>query len=116
MPRVIYNPFSGTFDFVGGGSGPTSADNFSYTKVETLVTIPENQEMVVSSPIVVDGTLEVTGKVTELVEWSDWSFSWNRIPSGKTIRVPIERDMLVFPGLKIDGVLALDGRLIEIWD
>lgn len=55
----VFNPFTGTFDFTGGGGGD---DNFSYEVVTTEVTIPLYQQMAVFGGIIIDGgTLNIDG-------------------------------------------------------
>lgn len=51
-----FNPFTGTLDLV-------TPPNFSYDKILTgsTVTIPLNQQMVVSETIEIDGTLVLDG-------------------------------------------------------
>jgi hypothetical protein len=116
MPLKL-NPVTGALDLVNADQA-AAPPNFSYVTVETgeTIEVPEGQQMIVDGPIKVDGALMVSGSVSELVDYSQWSFSWNRIESNRTIRVPSSRDMIVMPGLKVDGTLAIDGRLIEIWD
>ena len=49
------NPFTGEFDFVG-------EDNFSYDNVTKPITIPVNQQMIVSDELVIStGDLVVVG-------------------------------------------------------
>ena len=51
-----FNPLTGKLDLVsttaGGGS---SADNFSYERIVTTVTIPVNQQMAVHGDLEIDG-------------------------------------------------------------
>lgn len=116
MPLKL-NPVTGALDLVNADQA-AAPPNFSYLVVENgeTIEVPVGQQMIVDGPIEVDGELSVSGRVSELVDYSQWSFSWNRIESNRTIRVPANRDLVVMPGLKIDGTLSLDGRLIEIWD
>jgi hypothetical protein len=112
-----FNPITGRLDLVGtGGTSTGGPDNFSYKTIETgtTVNIPETQEMVHDSDIVIDGTLELDGTTSQLVDYSMWSFGWNTIPSTVALRVKEERDFLFVSPLTVDGILALDGRLIEV--
>jgi hypothetical protein len=110
-----FNPFTGTLDLVGG-EADVSPDNFSYLLVATgsTVTIPTGQQMVFDGQLVVDGVLEVDGTISQLVNYTFWAYSWNKIAQDVALYVPILRDMLVVSGLTIDGVLTIDGRLIEV--
>ena len=66
---VSFNPFTGTFDFVGTSSGGSSADNFSYKTVALGITVevPQYQQMIVmGGEIEVIGTLNIIGEVAVL--------------------------------------------------
>lgn len=113
---IKFNPFTGNFDFVGTGSTGSSVDNFSYKNIETGVTVevPETQEMLLQSDIMVDGDLFSSGNVVQLQDWSKWAFFWDYIPVSESIRVPVNRLMLYMNPFMVDGNLMVEGTLREV--
>lgn len=111
-----FNPITGQLDLVGSSSGGASPDNFSYLSVADgeTVEIPEGQQMLYDGSIVVDGTLDVSGEISEIVNYSDWSFGWNTIPADVSLYVQSFRDFLFSGTLTVEGSLTLDGNLIEV--
>lgn len=109
------NPLYGTLDLVSIGPDLT-VDNFSYQLIQTFqtITIPYGQEMVYTGPLVVEGEMHVMGNTTELVDYSLWAFSWNRIPIDITLRVDPDRDMLFCNNLLVEGELVVLGNLIQV--
>lgn len=107
-----YNPFTGTLDFYDVGDA--SPDNFSKFKINESVVIPDGQEMIVSSNMVIDDNLEVSGNLIELSDYSNFGFSFNTIKLNKAVKVPTDRDMLYYKNLNIDGLLIIEGNLIEV--
>jgi hypothetical protein len=62
---VKFNPFTNTFDFVGGSGGVSSPDNFSYETilVSEEITLPARQQMILFGPLTVEGTFNAYGTV-----------------------------------------------------
>jgi len=62
-PQIVFNPFTGTFDYIG-----SNTDGFSWYNIPVggTVTIDNNREMVTTSPQTVLGTLTILGRNTVL--------------------------------------------------
>jgi hypothetical protein len=58
---IVFNPFSGNFDF-------TKNDNFSIKNIPEgcSICIPENQQMIVYGPMLIEGEFFVLGEVVIL--------------------------------------------------
>jgi hypothetical protein len=111
---VIFNPFTGNFDFTGsGGGGGSSVDNFSYKLVSSgvEVIIPIEQEMVLASGIDIDGQLEIEGSLEFVDSDNEQTSHWQKVPSGKVVYVPTDRVLFFTSGFDIDGELILDGAI-----
>ena len=113
MTKIAFNPLSGQFDLVGGGSGP-SANNFSYIRVPAgkSVVVPVNQQMLFIGPIVVDGTLRVLGEIRDVTPQESF-YGWRVIPIDKVIVIPSNRQMLFTAGMRILGSIRVQGELKE---
>jgi hypothetical protein len=111
----VYNPLIALkLDKSGGGAG--SVENFSYTYVPegTTVQVPETQEMFHTLPLVVDGTLDIDGAISQEVDYSLLAFSWRQIGETVTLRVKEARNFLFTSPLTIEGILAIDGTATEV--
>lgn len=59
---LTLNPFTGEFDFTGSGQAAAGDPNFSYKLVDSDLTIPAGQQMIVYDEVVIDNaTLTVDG-------------------------------------------------------
>ncbi len=105
-----FNPLTNNFDLVD------ETKNFSLNKISVGETenIPVEQEMLFNYDIEIDGILEVDGKINQLVDYSNWSFNWNWIKQSIALLVQEERDLIYYHKLIIDGLLVLEGNLVEI--
>lgn len=105
-----FNPLTSNFDLVD------ETKNYSLNKIPEgdSENIDINQEMLFNYNIEVDGTLEVDGKINQIVDYSNWSFNWNWIKQSIALLVQEERDLIYYHKLKIDGLLILEGNLVEI--
>jgi hypothetical protein len=61
---IVFNIFTGTFDFSGGG-GSESTQKFEIITGETYE-IPERISSVISGPFIVEGIVELNGKLEVL--------------------------------------------------
>lgn len=99
---------------------PTYPENFSYAKVDAGVTVsvPVNQQMLVDQVIDIEGTLDLIGAaviVTDRDEDTNTiepeNFSYDKIPLGLTVQVPLNQQMFVDYPLDIEGTLDVLGRV-----
>ena len=66
--KIVFNPFTGNFDYVGGGSStPSTSDDFhsGYSVILPLQTVVvlTNKQMINFGGLTLDGTLTVDGDV-----------------------------------------------------
>jgi hypothetical protein len=96
-----------------GGSGSA---NFSYIDVgpSATITVPVDQEMIITQDPVVEGNLVVQGIMTQLPDFSDQSFFWQNIPADKSINMPLNRMMVYRSPFSVFGNLMVKGLLIEV--
>jgi hypothetical protein len=112
---IVFNPFSGTFDFSGSGGG-SSGFSFSFKEISdgNQVAIDQGQQMVVDGDIMVNGDLNVEGEVFQIPDFSKWAFFWTTIPVNESIRVPANRLMFYLSPFMVDGNLFVEGQLSEV--
>lgn len=112
-----FNPFTGTFDLVGaGGGGGFSPDNFSYKKIlnSEIKTVPENQQMLFSGDIMVQGTLRVLGEIKEIRNAEPDNFFYTKIEAFEFVRVKLNRLLLYKSNLIVHGNLVVEGTLAGV--
>jgi hypothetical protein len=112
---ITFNPFTGNFDFVGTSSGGSSADNFSYHTIpaSTLITIPTNQQMILTGDLDVEGELIVDGMlvIDDFVDENNFFPPYN-IAVGEVYKVAARKQFFSAVSLEIDGELQIDGLLL----
>jgi hypothetical protein len=104
-----FNPLTGELDISEGGE-----KNFSLKEINQEEIVPDGQQMLFSGDIEINETLELSGVIEQIVDYSDWSFGWNNIPLLKNIKIPVNRDLLFYATMEINGTVTVDGRLIEV--
>lgn len=111
-----FNPLTGQFDLVGSSQGGASPDNFSLIRVNSgsKKTIPSTQEMLLSSDLLIDGELVIDGSLVEIDDLQD-NFSYERVASNKNVLIQTDQVMPFYTSTyEVDGVLIVDGHLLEI--
>ena len=113
---IVFNPFTGNFDFTGSSSSASAGENFSLTVVVDGETkeVNANREMVHAKDLIVDGTLMVSGDTFQIPDYSKLSFSWSNIPVTESIRIPKDRVLLYFGAFMVSGTLLVEGDLIGV--
>lgn len=93
-----------------------AGSSFSFTLVPEgkTVTIPEGQEMVHGSDLMVLGNLMVEGSTFQVPEATDTGFGWTTIPGGIAVQVPVNRVLFYFSPFMVEGSLMVDGTLKEV--
>jgi len=111
-----FNPLTGQFDIASTTQGVASPENFSFTKIVAGVrkTIPLNQQMLISSPLVVDGSLTIDGSLVEILE-DRTSYPAEFIPAENNVLIPYSQVLPFFTQtFEVNGTLIVDGHLLEI--
>lgn len=111
-----FNPLTGQLDIAGTTQGVASPDNFSFTEIVFGVkkTIPPHQQMLIASPLTIDGFLTIDGSLVEIVE-DRISYPAEFIPPQDNVLIPYGQVMPFFTQtFEVDGTLIVDGHLLEI--
>lgn len=117
MSSFEFNPFTGTFDIVGSGSGGGfSPDNFSYKKILPLEvkTIPENQQMLFSGDLMVEGTILVNGEIKDVTNFELEEYFYTLIELGKNVFVKANRLLLYKDNIMVHGNLLVYGLMAGV--
>jgi hypothetical protein len=112
-----FNPITGQLDLVNDITSVETADNFSYTEIESgdTVVIPEGQEMVHAQDLMVRGDLIVRGSTFQIIdETASTGLGWTRIPENRNVIVPINRVLFYFSPFVVEGNLMISGTLKEV--
>lgn len=109
--RLIFNPLSGQFDFVGDvGSG-----SFSIKKVEQdeEIEIPLNRQMLIHGDLMVHGNLMVNGEVLQIRTGEPESTFWSNVPINKTVKIRRNRVLFYGSDFMVNGTLIVHGDLMS---
>jgi hypothetical protein len=95
--------YSGRYTLSGGGLYRKTADVGAPTDTPSarVMFVQESQS----------GLYLWTGTAYQSIS-SEAGFSWDLIPAGETVLIPVNRQMYVFGSLIIEGTLAVEGRLL----
>lgn len=106
-----FNPLTGKLDLVGSGSG---ADNFSYNLIPdgSVVTIPENQQMLVDGHVTVLGHMLVSGELVDISGRQKEQFFYDLIDD--VVVVEANRLLLYKQHVTVTGHLRVLGRFTEV--
>lgn len=108
------NPLGRPFDIKGtGGSPSTSTDNFSYSTVipSKILTIPENEMMLLKGPFTNLGIVHNYGIISFVRDEPYQMGHWNPIPAAEVVFIPENRVMFFKSILRVYGILRNNGTV-----
>lgn len=108
---ITFNPFVSNFDFTGSGSG----GNFSFILINEgdEQTIPENQQMLISHHLTVNGHLSVQGSLIDISARKTNKFFYDLITSSEVVEIEQNRLLEYNSHLTVHGHLRVNGRIVD---
>lgn len=99
-------------DFVDTDTDTIPPDNFSWSKVVSLVEVPANQQMIVDGEIDVQNELRLEGSLSLLGGVDEDDLPWFRIPEKKVITVSSNAEYFLSQFLILEGLINVEGNLV----
>ena len=109
--RLVFNPLSGKFDFVGDSGGSFS---LKVIAADEEIEIPENQQMLFHGDLMVEGNLMVSGEAFQVRQSEPESTFWTTVPVNKTIKIRQNRVLFYGTNFMVNGNLRVEGELIPL--